>query len=138
MSVAIPTKRSRCYLVYALAPPGIKASEANRTINEMIGDNELPLALWHDHFLAGPGGCIIFFVENESEQQALFNNRYITDWEVDYRPMVFSFNPAAFDAQIDYTLQNYGRKNWHELRQESKPDYVQRDTRREAETAVES
>jgi len=86
MSVAIPTKRSRCYLVYALAPPGIKASEANRTINEMIGDNELPLALWHDHFLAGPGGCIIFFVENESEQQALFNNRYITDWEVDYRP----------------------------------------------------
>jgi len=138
MSISIPTAKPRCYLVYALAPAGVKASEANRTINEMIADAGLPLALWHDHFIGGPGGCVIFYVQSVAEQKALFSNDYLTDWDVDYRPMVFSFNPAAFDAQINYTLQNYGGENWNDLKQRSRPDYVDRNVSLEAETAAES
>jgi len=135
---AIPTARPRCYLVYALAPAGVAAAEANRTINALIGDPDIPLALWHDHFLGGPGGCIVFHVENDDQQQALFNNHYLADWHADYRPMVFSFNPAAFDAQIAYTVNSYSEFNWDSIKIEQRPDYGGRDIRQEAETAQES
>ncbi|MDC0435280.1 hypothetical protein OAM69_06545 [bacterium] len=48
--VAVPTNRPRCYLMYALAPEGVTAREANDAINQLVGDPELSLALWHDHF----------------------------------------------------------------------------------------
>jgi len=136
--VKIPAAKARCYMVYALAPLGVSASQANRTINAMIGDEGLPLALWHDHFLGGPGGCVIFYVENKKQQQALFENNYLIDWKVDYRPMVFSYSPAAFDAQIGYTLSAYSGNDWTKLRDENRPDYDQRDVQAEAETAQES
>jgi len=135
---AIPSARPRCYLVYAMAPSGVKASNANRIINELIGDPDTPLALWHDHFLGGPGGCVVFYVENKEQQQALFDNRHLTGWKVDYRPMVFSFSPSAFDAQINYTTNNYSDQNWESLRNEGRPDYEGRDIQHEAETAEES
>ncbi len=50
LTTKIPASRARCFMVYALAPQGVSASEANRTINAMIGDETLPLALWHDHY----------------------------------------------------------------------------------------
>jgi len=125
-------------MVYALAPQGMSASNANSTINAMIGDAGLPLALWHDHFLGGPGGCVVFHVENQQQQQALFENTYLTDWKVDYRPMVFSFSPSAFDAQIGYTVKAYSNGDWTELREQSRPDYGGRDVQAEAESAQES
>lgn len=134
----IPAARSRCFMVYALAPDGLSASDANSTINAMIGDDALPLAVWHDHFLGGPGGCIVFYVENEQQQEALFSNNYLAGWKVDYRPMVFSFSPSAFDSQIGYTLQAYSNTNWEKLRRENRPDYGGRNVQAEAETAEES
>jgi len=136
--VVVETARPRCYLVYAIAPKNVKASQANRTINDLIADPDMPLALWHDHFLGGPGGCIVFYVKSAEQQQALFNNNYLTNWHVDYRPMVFSFSPSAFDAQISYTMKAYGGVNWDKLRTEERPDYGGRDIQREAETAKES
>lgn len=136
--VAIPSVRARCYLVYALAPEGMRAAEANRAINSMIGDDRLPLALWHDHFLGEPGGCVVFYVASKDQQVALFENQHLVGWRVHYRPMVFSFSPAAFDAQISYTLQTYGQSDWDELRQVGRPDYDGRNVQAEAETAQES
>jgi len=136
--VAIPSERPRCYLVYAVAPEGVNASKANRTINELIGDPDTPLALWHDHFLGGPGGCIVFYVESKEQQKAMFENRYLADWKVEYRPMVFSYSPSAFDAQISYTTNNYSNQNWDSIRSEERPDYGGRDIQHEAETAEES
>ena len=75
--VVIPAAKARCYHVYALAPEGMRAAEANRVINSMISDQRLPLALWHDHFLGDPGGCIVFYVENKDQQTALFENPHL-------------------------------------------------------------
>ena len=136
--IAIATKKPRCYLMYALAPKGTKASEANRIINEMTADLNLPLALWHDHFIGGAGGSIIFYVANQDELKALFENEHLVGWQVDYRPLVFSFGPAAFDAQIAFTLKNYRATNWDAVRTEERPDYDERNLSQEAETAEEA
>jgi hypothetical protein len=38
--------KPRCFLLYALAPDGLPAAEANRVLNEFIADRGLPLALY--------------------------------------------------------------------------------------------
>ena len=137
-TVAIPSAKPRCYLLYAIAPEGVNASLANKTINELIADPETPLALWHDHFLGGPGGSAIFCVANKDQQKALFENDHLTGWSVHYQPLVFSFSPSAFDAQIDYTTKVYGGRDWHVIRVENSPDYTKRNTQQEAESVRES
>jgi len=134
---AIPTKKPRCYLVYTLAPQGTKASEANRIINEMTADSSLPLSLWHDHFIGKAGGTIIFYVATQEEQIALFENKHLDGWQVDYRPLVYSFSPSAFDAQIGFTLKNYRETDWTELRNRDRPNYGERNLSEEAETGLE-
>jgi len=134
---AIATKKARCYLIYALAPENIKAKEANRIINEMTADASLPLALWHDHFIGQAGGTIIFYVETQDEQVALFNNKHLEGWQVDYRPLIYSFSPSAFDAQIGFTLKNYRATDWQELRNQDRPNYGERNLSEEAETGIE-
>ena len=37
---AYPTRKPRCYLVYAIAPDDVKAAEANRQINQMTAEND--------------------------------------------------------------------------------------------------
>jgi len=135
---AVPTNKSRCYLVYALAPEGVRAAEANRIINEMTADEGLPLALWHDHFIGQAGGSIIFYVENQSEQKALFENEHLDGWQVDYRPLVFSFSPSAFDAQTGFTLKQYRATDWGKLRTKERPNYGERNVSQEAETGEEA
>jgi hypothetical protein len=56
-------------------------------------------------------------------------------WHVEYRPMVFSHSPAAFDEQVAFTLKAYRDTNWERLQQEKRPSYG--DPAREAETAAE-
>ena len=136
-SNAIPAKKARCYLVYALAPQSIKAKEANRIINEMTHDKSLPLALWHDHFIGDAGGSIIFYVKTPAEQEALFNSKHLVGWQVDYRPLVFSFSPSAFDAQISFTLKTYRDTDWQTLRETNRPTYGERNLSEEAETGKE-
>ncbi|MFK7802929.1 MAG: hypothetical protein AB8G95_14960 [Anaerolineae bacterium] len=133
----IRTRRPRCYLVYALAPDGVKPAEANQIINAMIGDTTLPLALWHDHFIGDKGGCVIFYIENQAELDALFENSYLEGWQVDYRPLIYSFSPAAFDAQTGYTLNAYGDVDWQTLRDSERPDYGARNVTQEVESAEE-
>lgn len=41
--------RGRCHLVYALAPSGTTAREANDLLNEYVSDRSRRLAVWHDH-----------------------------------------------------------------------------------------
>ncbi len=134
---AIPTRKPRCYLVYALAPQGVRAAEANRMINDMTADSDLPLALWHDHFIGQAGGCIIFYVENQEQQKALFANQHLAGWDVDYRPLVFSFSPSAFDAQTAFTLKQYRATDWAELRTKERPNYGARNVNQEAESGEE-
>ncbi len=131
------TRKPRCYMVYAMAPERTKPAEANRMINEMATDDALPLALWHDHFIGDKGGTIIFYVENQAELNALFDHDHLDGWHVDYRPLIFSFSPGAFDAQTSYTLKAYGNTEWDALREQDRPDYGGRNLSEEANSGEE-
>jgi len=128
-------QKPRCFLVYALAPEGLPATEANRVFNEFIGDRNLPLAIYHDHFIGQPGGVAIFFVENAKERDALLDQKYLEGWQVDFQPLIFSYSPSAFDEQTAFTLKAYRGMDWEDLQKEKRPSYG--DPRQEAETAQE-
>ena len=128
-------QKPRCFLVYALAPEGLPATEANHVFNEFIGDRGLPLAIYHDHFIGQPGGVAIFFVENTKERDALLNQKYLEGWQVDFQPLIFSYSPSAFDEQTAFTLKAYREMDWEDLQKEKRPSYG--NPRQEADTAQE-
>jgi hypothetical protein len=128
-------QKPRCFLLYALAPSGLPAAEANRILNDFIGDPMLPVALFHDHFIGQPGGIVVFYVETAEERDALLTQKYLEGWRVEIQPLIFSYSPAALDAQIAFTLRAYRNLDWEVLRQEKRPAYG--NPNREAETAEE-
>ncbi|HZV13567.1 MAG TPA: hypothetical protein VFA55_10160 [Candidatus Kapabacteria bacterium] len=127
--------KPRCFLVYALAPPELQPSEANRAFNDYIADPVRGLVLYHDHFIGTPGGMAIFFVENYDQRNALAALDSLPGWRIEVKPLIFAYNPAAFDEQIGYTLQAYRQADWETLKQEKRPSYG--DPQQEAETARE-
>lgn len=116
-------RKPRCVLVCAIAPEGTKPPEANQAINAMAANPNLPLILWHDHFLGKLGGVMLFFVENETERDALANAPHLAGWHVEMRPLIYSFNPSAFDEQIAYTMKMYRGQDWEAVQKESRPSY---------------
>ena len=127
--------RPRCFLLYAIAPGDLPASEANRILNAFIGDPALPLAIFHDHFIGQPGGLVLFYVETTQERDALLAQTYLEGWRVEIQPLVFSHNPSAFDEQIAFTLRAYRGVNWETLQKEQRPSFG--NPSREAEPAAE-
>ena len=128
-------RKPRCFLLYALAPGDMPAAEANRILNECIGDPALPVAIFHDHFIGQPGGIVIFYVETAEERDALLAQTYLDGWQVDIQPLIFSRSPSAFDEQIAFTLRAYRGVNWETLQKEERPSFG--NPSREAETAEE-
>src|SRR6266545_1496804 len=128
-------QKPRCFLLYALAPRGMPASEANRILNVFIGDSSLPLTIFHDHFIGQPGGIVIFYVETPEERDALLGQKYLDGWQVEIQPLIFSHSPSAFDAQTAFTLRAYRGVDWEALQKEQRPAYG--NPNREAETAEE-
>jgi hypothetical protein len=61
----------RCHLLYALAPDGTSAREANDLLNEYVADRSRGLAVWHDHFIGEHGGTIVLEVRDEQEEARL-------------------------------------------------------------------
>src|SRR6186997_2762857 len=88
-------QKPRCFLLYALAPDGMPAADANRILNQFIGDSSLPLAIFHDHFIGQPGGLVIFNVESPQERDALLAQKYLEGWRVEIQPLIFSHSPSA-------------------------------------------
>ena len=127
--------KPRCFLLYAIAPSGLPASEANRILNAFIGDPTLPLAIFHDHFIGQPGGLVLFYVETTAERDALLAQTYLEGWQVEIQPLIFSHSPSAFDEQIAFTLRAYRGMNWETLQKEQRPSFGT--PSREAETAQE-
>lgn len=129
-------KRPRCFLVYALAPAELTASEANHHFNGFVARPGLPLAIYHDHFIGQPGGLAIFFVETTAERDALLDDNFLEGWQVEFQPLIFSYSPAAFDEQIAFTLKTYRGVEWERIQNERRPAYGNPGF--EAETAQES
>jgi hypothetical protein len=128
-------RKPRCFILYALAPSGLPAAEANRILNAFIADPTLPLAVFHDHFIGQPGGVVIFYVETTAQRDALLSQTYLQGWHVEIQPLIFSHSPAAFDEQIAFTLRAYRGVSWETLQKEERPSYG--NPGREAETAEE-
>lgn len=95
----------------------------------------MPLALFHDHFIGQPGGVAIFFAETAEERKALADCKSLDRWHTEIRPLIFSYDPAAFDEQIAFTLRQYRGRDWEQLQREKRPAYG--NPVREAETAAE-
>ena len=129
------TRHPRCFLLYAIAPDGLPAAEANRLFNEFVGNTDLPLALFHDHFIGRPGGIAIFFVATPEERDTLLSQSLLDGWTVDVRPLIFSSSPSAFDEQIAFTLRAYRGVDWAKLQTEDRPRYGSPSS--EAETGEE-
>jgi hypothetical protein len=114
--------RSRCFLVYALAPETMAARDANDLLNRYIGEDERGLIVTHDHFIGTPhGGFAVFEVATEEEEARLADPGPLEGWEITSRPLTFSLTAVGFVAQADFTLRNYGETSLGELEAAEKP-----------------
>jgi hypothetical protein len=97
----------RCVLVYALAPVGMTAREANDRLNEYVADLRRGLSVWHDHFIGAHGGTVVFDVGSEEEHALLDEPGPLTGWELSVHPLTFSLSAVGFAAQTSFTLERY-------------------------------
>jgi hypothetical protein len=116
-------RKPRCILVYALAPDELSLAEANQQFNAFIADRRLPMVLFHDHFIGSPGGVAIFFAKSAQGRQMLMDQNHLPGWQINMHPLIYSFNPAAFDEQIAFTLRAYSGEDWEKLRATDRPDF---------------
>ena len=100
--------KERCFLVYALAPAGVNARQANELFNEYIGDDGRGLAVYHDHFIGRHGGFAVFEVTTEEQKAKLDDPGPLENWELTSHPLTYSRTALGFVAQADFTLRDYG------------------------------
>jgi hypothetical protein len=105
----------RCVLVYALAPEGMAAREANDRLNEYIDDSRRGLSVWHDHFIGTHGGAAVLDVRTEEEHALLDDPGPLAGWELSVHPLTFSLSAVGFAAQTSFTLESYRGVGLEEL-----------------------
>jgi hypothetical protein len=98
---------SRCHLVYALAPAGVSAREANDLLNEYVADESRGLAVWHDHFVGEHGGAVVLDARSEDEEARLADPGPLEGWQLSVHPLTFSLSAIGFSAQTSFTLEQY-------------------------------
>ena len=115
--------RSRCFLVYALAPEGLSAREANELLNAYIGETGRGLIVSHDHFTGRPhGGFAVFEVQTEEEEAKLGDPGPLEGWQISSHALTFSLTAVGFVAQADFTLRNYGGTSLADLERAENPE----------------
>lgn len=112
----------RCYLVYALAPEGVGAREANDRLNEYIGDSSRGVVVYHDHFIGRHGGVAVFDVRTDAELDRLGDPGPLAGWRLESYPLTFSLTAVGFAAQVDFTLRAYRETTLDELRAAEQPE----------------
>ena len=106
---------SRCHLVYALAPAGVSAREANDLLNEYVADESRGLAVWHDHFVGEHGGAVVLDARSEYEEARLADPGPLAGWQLSVHPLTFSLSAIGFSAQTSFTLEQYRGVSLDEL-----------------------
>src|SRR5438093_13306974 len=99
----------RCFMVYALAPEGTTAREANDRLNEYVADRRRGLSVWHDHFVGAHGGAVVLDVRSEEERALLDDPGPLAGWEMAVDPLTFSLSAVGFAARTSLTLESYRR-----------------------------
>jgi hypothetical protein len=97
----------RCFLVYALAPEGTTAREANDRLNEYLADPRRGVAVWHDHFVGAHGGAVVLEIRSEEEHARLEDPGPLAGWSIAVHPLTFSLSAVGFAAQTSFTLESY-------------------------------
>jgi hypothetical protein len=105
----------RCHLVYALAPAGTSAHEANDLLNEYVADRGRGLAVWHDHFVGEHGGAVVLEIRDEQEEARLAEPGPLEGWSLSTHPLTFSLTAVGFSAQTSFTLEQYREVSLDEL-----------------------
>ena len=115
--------RQRCYLVYAVAPDGVSARQANELLNEYISDSRRGFVVFHDHFTGKPhGGFAVFDVRDPEAHALLADPGPLDGWDVSTHALTFSLAATGFAAQMELTAEAYGGKRLEELRNEEQAD----------------
>ena len=102
-------------LIYALAPEGTSAREANDRLNEYVADRRRGLAVWHDHFVGVHGGAVVFDVRSDEEEALLDDPGLLSGWRLAVHPLTFSLSAVGFAAQTSFTLERYREVTLDEL-----------------------
>lgn len=109
----------RCYFISAVAPSGMSARQANLALNEYVADRRRGIPIVHDHFIGRPhGGFVVVYPQSEDELALLEEPGPLAGWQLLSRPLAFSLTPVGFAAQVDFTLENYGKTSLEVLRAE--------------------
>jgi hypothetical protein len=106
---------SRCHFVYALAPAGVSAREANELLNEYVADRSRGLAVWHDHFVGEHGGAVVLDTRDDEEEARLGDPGPLEGWQLSVHPLTFSLSAVGFSAQTSFTLEQYREVSLEEL-----------------------
>jgi hypothetical protein len=114
--------KERCHLVYALAPEGVSAREANDVLNEYIGDRSRGIVVYHDHFIGRHGGVAVFEVRTEEEEAMLADPGPLEGWQLESHPLTFSLTAVGFVGQAEFTLRNYAGTTLDELEAAERPE----------------
>lgn len=93
--------------MYALAPEGTTAREANDQLNEYVADPRRGVAVWHDHFVGAHGGAVVLDVRSEEEHARLDDPGPLAGWRIAVHPLTFSLSAVGFAAQTSFTLESY-------------------------------
>ena len=112
----------RCYLVYALAPKDVNASDANDLFNDYVADRARGLSVFHDHFIGRHGGIAVFDVQTEGELAKLDDPGPLEGWELASYPLTFARTAVGFVAQTNFTLRAYRDVGLAELIAAEQPD----------------
>jgi hypothetical protein len=96
-----------CYLVYALAPDGTDADEANLRVNEFLGDPRRGLPVNHDHFENPHGAVAIFHVRTPEELATLRDPGPLEGWRIAIHKLVFAITAIGWIKQGEFTAQRF-------------------------------
>jgi hypothetical protein len=97
----------RCYLVYAVAPAGMSARDANDRFNDYIADERRGVCVFHDHFIGEHGGVVVFDVRSADELAAVHDPGPLTGWDIRVHGLTFALTAVGFAAQMEFTLDQY-------------------------------
>ncbi|HEY7708357.1 MAG TPA: hypothetical protein VH968_14425 [Gaiellaceae bacterium] len=122
-STELARGRQRCYLVYAVAPDGVTAREANERLNEYVEDRRRGFVIFHDHFTGKPhGGIAVFDVRDQQAFDLLDDAGPLAGWDLSIHAFTFSMAATGFAAQMALTAEAYGGRTLDERRAEEGHD----------------
>jgi hypothetical protein len=115
--------KQRCYLIYAVAPDGVTARQANEFLNEYVEDRRRGFVIFHDHFTGKPhGGLAVFDVRDREAFGLLDDAGPLEGWDVSVHALTFSMAATGFAAQMALTAEAYGGKTLEQLRAQESDD----------------